>query len=198
MQQDVAGSGVPLAGGRREFGVDVGAAVSDGAEFEGAAAADVAVAAEVGTEVVAHEAAEARAGGDDGRRLRHGATVQAGVAVFVVFVGAFVAQGVPVGAADRGINETEGGVAMLDAGDGDAELTAALDKFAGAVDGVYQPVVVRRVAVHGGIGFFAEAGQVKDVRQVANEEVVGGKVCFGERGVVVFDPDVVAVGVVVI
>ena len=42
-QQDVACGGIPLTGGGRKFGVDVGMTFGDGAELEGAAATDVVI-----------------------------------------------------------------------------------------------------------------------------------------------------------
>ena len=194
MQEDVAGGNVPLAGSRGEFGIEVGIAFRNSAEFEGAAAADVAVVAEIVAEVRAHPLAQSRTGGDDGRWRRCGAALQAAsVAARVGLVGALSMQRVPVVAADWGVDEAERWPPLPDAGNGDAELARVFDKFARAVNGVNQPVVVRRILVDGSIGFFAQAGEVNDARQFADKDVVRGEVGRGERGVVAFLLNAVAV-----
>ena len=194
MQEDVASGNVPLAGGWREFGVEVGFAFGNGAEFEGAATADVLVVAEVAAEVIAHAFPDMHARGDDGERRWCGAAMQAaGVAVRVRFVRALTVQCVPVVTADRGVDKAKRRAVLLDAGDDDAELPGVFDEFARAVDGVNQPVVVRRILVNSGIGFFAQAGKVDDAWQFAGEEIMRGKIGFGKRGVVTFLLDVVAI-----
>lgn len=194
MQQDVAGGDVPLAGGGREFGIEVGVAFGNGAEFERAATADVLIVAKIAGEVIAHAFAEMGACGDDGERRGCDAAMQAaGIARRIGFVRALTAQGEPVVAADGRVNKAKRRAVLLDAGDDDAELPGVFDEFARAVDGVNQPVVVRRILVDGSIGFFAQAGEVNDARQFADKDVVRGEVGRGERGVVAFLLNAVAV-----
>ena len=132
--------------------------------------------------------------GDDGKRRGCGAAMQAaGIASRVGFVRALTAQGEPVVAADGRVNKAKRRAVLLDAGDDDAELPGVFDEFARAVDGVNQPVVVRRILVDGSIGFFAQAGEVDDARQFADKDVVRGEVGRGERGVVAFLLNAVAV-----
>lgn len=78
------------------------------------------------------------------------------------FVRALTVQGEPVVAADGRVNKAKRRAVLLDAGDDDAELPGVFDEFARAVDGVNQPVVVRRILVDCSIGFFAQAGEVND------------------------------------
>ena len=194
MQQDVAGGDIPLAGGGREFGIEVGVAFGNGAEFERAATADVLIVAKIAGEVIAHAFAEMGACGDDGERRWRGATMQAArVASRIGFVRALTVQGEPVVAADGRVNKAKRRAVLLDAGDDDAELPGVFDEFARAVDGVNQPVVVRRILVDCSIGFFAQAGEVDDARQFADKDVVRGEVGRGERGVVAFLLNAVAV-----
>lgn len=194
MQQDVAGGDIPLAGGGREFGIEVGVAFGNGTEFERAATADVLIVAKIAGEVIAHAFAEMGACGDDGKRRGCGAAMQAaGIASRVGFVRALTAQGEPVVAADGRVNKAKRRAVLLDAGDDDAELPGVFDEFARAVDGVNQPVVVQRILVDGSIGFFAQAGEVDDARQFADKDVVRGEVGRGERGVVAFLLNAVAV-----
>lgn len=194
MQQDVAGGYIPLAGGGREFGIEVGVAFGNGTEFERAATADVLIVAKIAGEVIAHAFAEMGACGDDGEWRWRGAAMQAvGIASRVGFVRALTVQGEPVVAADGRVNKAKRRAVLLDAGDDDAELPSVFDEFARAVDRVNQPVVVRRILVDGSIGFFAQAGEVDDARQFADKDVVRGEVGRGERGVVAFLLNAVAV-----
>ena len=124
--------------------------------------------------------------------------VQAGMFRAVVLVGPFITQGIPVSAANWRINKTKGWLAMLYPGNSNAELAAAFNEFARAVNGVYQPVIVRRMLMHTGIRFFAKTRQIHQVRQSADEHVMRSEIRFGQRGVIILDPDMVAIRMIVI
>ena len=116
----------------------------------------------------------------------------------VVFIGPFIMQGIPVSTINWRINETKGWLAVLYPGNSNAELTTALNKFTCAINGVYQPVIVRRMLMYTGIRFFAKTRQIHQVRQSAHEYVMRGEIRFGQRSVIVLDPDMVAIRMVVI
>ncbi|KAG1083663.1 hypothetical protein G6F40_014699 [Rhizopus arrhizus] len=104
----------------------------------------------------------------------------------------------PADAGDRGQYHAEGGRALVDQGDVDAELAVALDELAGAVQRVDQPV---RAPVATLLPWHLRRflGQDRKLRgqllQALFDHLVGGQVGRGDRAVVILDPHVEATGI---